>query len=127
TYLEADYTSENWTALMTAKTDGDIAIDAAADPAGVTTAKDLALAAMDAVPTITETLVITVISRTSGGDVTLVFSTIPNALLTLQTSTDLVAWTTIATVNPSTEVWTFVHVAAVQTGTQRFYHAFINQ
>ena len=57
TYLVAnDYTAENWTALNTAFTDGNIAINAAADPAGVATAKAGALAAMDAVPTFTETL-----------------------------------------------------------------------
>jgi hypothetical protein len=56
TYLEADYTAENWTALNTAKTDGDMAIDAATDLAGVASALDAALAAMDAVPTIAETL-----------------------------------------------------------------------
>jgi hypothetical protein len=39
-----------------AKTDGDMAIDAAADPAGVATAKDSALAAKDAVPTFVETM-----------------------------------------------------------------------
>lgn len=56
TYLESDYTAENWTTLITAKTDGDTAMNAATDPAGVTTATNLALAAMDAVPTMAETL-----------------------------------------------------------------------
>ena len=56
TYLEADYTAENWTTLTAAKTDGDLAIDAATDLAGVATALDAALAAMAAVPTIAETL-----------------------------------------------------------------------
>jgi len=55
-YTQADFTAGNWTALNTAKTDGDSAIDAATDPAGVAAAKDMALAAMDAVPTIAETL-----------------------------------------------------------------------
>ena len=55
-YLEADYTAENWEALNNAKTDGDAAIQAASDPASVSAAKDAALAAMDAVPTIVETL-----------------------------------------------------------------------
>jgi TATA-box binding protein (TBP) (component of TFIID and TFIIIB) len=56
-YLLANpYTSENWTALQTAKTDGDTAINAATDPAGVAAAKTAALAAMDAVPTVPDTL-----------------------------------------------------------------------
>ncbi|MCW0219035.1 MAG: ice-binding family protein, partial [Prosthecobacter sp.] len=56
-YLIANpYTSENWTALLNAKTDGDAAINAATDPAGVAAAKDTALAAMDAVPTVPDTL-----------------------------------------------------------------------
>jgi len=56
TYLEANYTAGNWTMLNTARTDGDSAINAATDPAGVAAAKDAALAAMDALPTIGETL-----------------------------------------------------------------------
>ena len=52
TYLAVnDYTAENWKALNTAKTDGDLAINAATDPAGVAAAKTTALAAMEAVPT----------------------------------------------------------------------------
>ena len=50
TSLEANYTAENWTMLNTAKTAGDIAINAATDPAGVATAMAAALAAMEAVP-----------------------------------------------------------------------------
>ncbi len=125
TYLEANYTAANWTALNTAKTDGDTAINAATDPAGVTTAKDAALAAMGAVPTVAETLTITDFSWTSGGEVTLVFRTTPNILLTLQASTDLQSWTTIATATPSTELWSFVHEAAA-TGPRWFYRAFLN-
>ena len=45
------YTEANWTALQTAKTDGDAAINAAIDAAGVAAARDAALAAMDGVPT----------------------------------------------------------------------------
>ena len=49
--LVSDYTASNWTALNTAKTNGDLAINAATDPAGVAAARAAALAAMDAVPT----------------------------------------------------------------------------
>jgi len=49
--LVSDYTAENWKALNAAKTDGDLAINAATDPAGVAAARAAALAAMDAVPT----------------------------------------------------------------------------
>ena len=126
TYLEADYTAANWTALMTAKTAGDMAINAATDPAGVAAAKNAALAAMDAVQTVTEMLTITDISRTPAGDVTIVLRTTPNIALTLQTSIDLKIWTTIATATPSTEFWFFVHDAALATGPKRFYRAFLN-
>lgn len=50
-YGEDDYTSENWTLLNQAKTDGDTAIDHATTVDDVTTAKDSALAAMAAVET----------------------------------------------------------------------------
>jgi len=126
TYQEANYTVENWTTLNTARTNGNLAINAATDPAGVTTAKNSALAAMDAVPTIAETLMFADISRTSEGEVTLVLRTTPYFLLTLQTSTDLKSWTTIATATPVTELWTFVHDAALATGPRRFYRAFLN-
>ena len=126
TYLEENYTAENWTALNTAKTDGDSAINAATDPAGVAAAKDAALAAMDAVPTIAAALMITDISLTSEGAVTIVLNTTPNIPLTLETSTDLESWTTIATATPGTEVWSFVHDAALATGPRRFYRAFLS-
>ncbi|MCW1922936.1 ice-binding family protein [Luteolibacter arcticus] len=122
TYLEASYyTAEKWTMLTTAKTNGEIAINAATDLAGVTAAKDMALAAMQAAA---ETLRITDISRTAEGEVTLVISTTPNIPLTLQTSTDLKIWATIATPTPSTGSWTFVHDAELATGASRFYRAF---
>ena len=60
------------------------------------------------------------------GEVTLVVSTTPDLLLTLQTSTDLNSWTTIATATPVTELWTFVHDATLATGPKRFYRAFLN-
>lgn len=56
TYAQANYTAGNWTALNTAKTNGDIATNAATDPVGVMIVKNAALAAMNAVPTIGETL-----------------------------------------------------------------------
>ncbi|MEA4825634.1 MAG: leucine-rich repeat protein, partial [Clostridium sp.] len=56
TYTEGNYSAGNWTALTTAKTDGDTAIDAATDLAGVASAKTTALNAMDAVKTIAETI-----------------------------------------------------------------------
>ena len=56
TYTEMDYSPANWTALLTARADGESAIHAATDPAGVAAAKAAALAAMDAVPTTAETL-----------------------------------------------------------------------
>ncbi len=53
-YTEGNYSALNWTALTTAKTDGDAAIDAATDLAGVTTAKNSALAAMAAIKTLAD-------------------------------------------------------------------------
>ncbi len=125
TYPEANYTPDNWTALNNAMTNGETAITAATDPAGVTTARASALAAMDSVPTIGESLSITGFSRSSEGEVRLEFNTTRNILLTLQTSTDLRNWTTIATATPGTGVWSFVHDAALATGPSRFYRAFL--
>ncbi len=127
TYLEDNYyTFENWTALQTAQTDGNLAINAATDPAGVAAALDAALAAMDAVPTIAETLMITDISRTSDGEVTLVLRTTPYYHLTIQASTDLKSWTTITTATPDTELWTFIHDAEPASGPRRYYRAVHN-
>ena len=140
TYLEANYyTAENWEALITAKTDGDTAIHAATDWVGVAMAMNAALAAMDAVPTVNETPkvpetpMITDISRTadgevltSDGEVTIVLRTTPYVPLTLETSTDLESWTPIATATPDTELWSFVHHAALETGPMRFYRAILN-
>jgi beta-xylosidase len=55
-----------------------------------------------------------------------VLGTVPNFPLTLQTSTDLKNWTTIATATPATVSWSFVHDAALATGPSRFYRAFLN-
>jgi len=125
TYLEADYTAEDWEALNTAKTDGEAAINAATDPEGVATAKDTALTAMDAVPTAAERPMFTSIMRTSASEVTLVLRTTPSVPLTLETSTDLVSWTPITTATPGTESWSFVHDATLETGPKRFYRAFL--
>jgi len=125
TYEEADYTEENWTALNTAKTDGDLAIQEAADPEAVAEAKDAALAAMDSVQTFIEPPVFTDITLSSEGEVTLELSTVPHYHLTLQTSTDLQSWTTIATATPDSDFWTFIHTAELAIGPWRFYRAFI--
>ena len=61
-----------------------------------------------------------------GIEVTLTFSTTRGYLLTLQTSTDLESWTTIATATPSSDVWTFVHDTAPATEPTRFYRALFN-
>ncbi len=55
-YTEADYTAENWTVLTDFKTDGDTAIDAATDLAGVSSAQTTAIEGMAGVETIAETL-----------------------------------------------------------------------
>lgn len=125
-HLEENYyTAENWVILKTAKTDGDLAINAATDLAGVTAAKEAAQGAMDGVQATGGAPTFTRISRASGGEVTLVIRTTPNILLTLQSSTDLKSWTTIATATPATDSWTFVHDAALAIGPNRFYRAFL--
>jgi hypothetical protein len=70
--------------------------------------------------------VFTSISRTTT-NATVVLSTTPYFLLTLQTSPDLSPpnWTTIATNTPVTSPWTFTDDTATATVTQRFYRAFI--
>jgi hypothetical protein len=120
------YTAANWTVMQTALTNGQAAINAATNPAGVTAAMNAALAEMDAVLTVTDTLKITSIARTPVGEVTLMLRTTPNIPVTIQTSTDLKTWTTVTTTTPNTEVWSFVHPAAQATGTKRFYRAFLN-
>jgi hypothetical protein len=78
-------------------------------------------------PSWPEAPVFTHISRTDTNSVTVVISTTPNFLLTLQTSPDLSPpnWTTIATNTPVTSPWTFTDDTATATVTQRFYRAFI--
>lgn len=56
TYTSTDYTEENWTILLNAKTDGDEAIDVATTLLEVETAKAKAIAEMDAVKTIEESV-----------------------------------------------------------------------
>ena len=55
-YTEGDYTADNWTALNLFNTDGDTAIDGAADLAAVDTAKTTAIKGMAGVETIAQTL-----------------------------------------------------------------------
>jgi hypothetical protein len=70
--------------------------------------------------------VFTSISRTTT-NATVVLSTTPYFLLTLQTSPDLSPpnWTTIATNTPVTSPWTFTNTNVPPSVTQRFYRAFI--
>src|ERR1039458_2166521 len=71
--------------------------------------------------------VFTGISRTTTNSVTVVLSTTPFFLVTLQSSPGLSPpnWTTIATNTPVTSPWTFTHINVMATVTQRFYRAFI--
>jgi hypothetical protein len=71
--------------------------------------------------------VFTSISRTNANSATVVLSTTPYFLVTLQTSPDLspLSWTMIATNTPVTTLWTFTDDTATATVTQRFYRAFI--
>ncbi len=70
--------------------------------------------------------IFTAISRTRT-NATVVLNTSPYFLVTLQSSPHLSLpnWTTIATNNPATNVWTFTDTNAPTTVTQRFYRAFI--
>ena len=58
---------------------------------------------------------------------TVVLNTAPYFLVTLQTSPDLSFpnWTTIATNNPTTNLWTFADTNVTPNVNQRFYRAFI--
>lgn len=73
------------------------------------------------------TPVFTSISRTSGGEVTLVLKTTPYFLLTLETSTDLLpgSWSQVTTATPQTSPWTFIHSETLATGPRRFYRAYL--
>ena len=72
--------------------------------------------------------VFTSISRTATNSVTVVLSTTPFFLVTLQSSPGLSPpnWTTIATNTPATSPWTFTDTNVMATVTQGFYRAFIN-
>lgn len=67
----------------------------------------------------------TSISRTAGGEVTVVLKTTPYFLLTLETSTDLLpgSWSEVTTATPQTSPWTFIHSETLATGPKRFYRA----
>ena len=71
--------------------------------------------------------VFTSISRTATNSVTVVLSTTPFFLVTLQSSPGLFPpnWTTIVTDTPVTSPWTFTDTNVMATVTQRFYQAFI--
>ena len=72
--------------------------------------------------------VFTGISSTTTNSVTVVLSTTPFFLVTLQSSPGLSPpnWTTIATNTPATSPWTFTDTNVMATVTQGFYRAFIN-
>jgi hypothetical protein len=63
------------------------------------------------------------ISRAANGRVTLVINNTPNFALTLQTSTDLTDWTTIATPTPTVSPYTYIDTQ-LATDVKRFYRAF---
>jgi hypothetical protein len=71
--------------------------------------------------------VFTGISSTTTNSVTVVLSSTPFFLVTLQSSPGLSPpnWTTIATNTPATSPWTFTDTNVMATVTQRFYRAFI--
>ena len=126
-YLDANYyTYENWNALKAARTEGDLAINDAADPAGVSLALAAALAAMDAVPAFSDRPMFTEITPSAEGGVLLVLRTTPDILLTLETSTDLQNWTPIATATPDTVSWSWFDATALGTEQRRFYRAYIS-
>jgi hypothetical protein len=74
-----------------------------------------------------EAPVFTDISTTAADSVTVVLSTTPYSLVTLQSSPGLspLNWTTIATNTPLTSPWTFTDTNVMAPVTQRFYRAFI--
>jgi hypothetical protein len=74
-----------------------------------------------------EAPVFTDISRTATNSATVVLSTTPYFLVTLQSSPALspLNWTTIATNTPVTSPWTFTDTNAMAPVAQRFYRAFI--
>jgi type VI secretion system secreted protein VgrG len=73
--------------------------------------------------------VFTSIARPTTNSVTVVLSTTPFFLVTLQSSPGLSPpnWTPIATNTPVSSPWTFTDTNAMATVTQRFYRAFITR
>ena len=67
------------------------------------------------------------VSRTTANSATVVLSTTPYLLLTLEASPalSLTNWTTIATDTPVASPWTFTDYTATTAVTRRFYRAFI--
>ncbi len=63
------------------------------------------------------------ISRAPNGFVTLVITTTPGMDLTLQTSSNLTTWTTLATPKPAVSPYTFIDTTS-SASTRRFYRAF---
>ncbi|MGA2177242.1 MAG: ice-binding family protein [Verrucomicrobiota bacterium] len=63
------------------------------------------------------------ISRAANGTVTLVINNTPNFTLTLQTSTNLINWTTLATPTPTVSPYTYLDTTA-SAAAMRFYRAF---
>jgi len=63
------------------------------------------------------------IQRAANGTVTLVINNTPNLALTLQTSTNLINWTTLATPTPTVSPYTYIDSTA-SPATNRFYWAF---
>jgi hypothetical protein len=63
------------------------------------------------------------VSRAANGTVTLIIHNTPNFALTLQTSTNLIDWTTLATVTPTVSPYFYTDTTASGAGTL-FYRAF---
>jgi len=63
------------------------------------------------------------IQRAANGTVTLSINNTPNLALTLQTSTNLVNWTTLATLTPTVSPYTYIDSTA-SAATKLFYWAF---
>jgi hypothetical protein len=64
------------------------------------------------------------ISRAADGTVTFAITNTPNLVLTLQTSTDLINWTTLARPIPTVSPFTYIDSTASGAGVVRFYRAF---
>jgi hypothetical protein len=73
--------------------------------------------------------VFTSISRTANNSITVVLTTTPYFLVTLQSSPSLSPpnWTTLATNTPVTSPWTITDTNVLATVPQRFYQAFVTR